>query len=575
MLPDLTGQQIDQYRLLRYLGSGGSGVVYLGEHIANRSQVALKILSQPLDTNSIAEFLTEAQAVLLAHPHIVQMKKFGVYQQYPFFVMPYLAHGNLRQIFPKGKRFAWNAIQPYIMQIADALQYIHVEGIVHRDIKPENMLLADPNTVLLSDFGIALVSYTINLKIQNIHGTLHYMAPEQLAGKAVRASDQYALGAVIYECLTGQPPFVGNLESVFYQHAHSSVRPPMSIEPAISPEINDLVLKMLAKNPGERFVDMNEFVLAVDHISFASSRTIAVQKRITSFAGHTYAVQTLAWSPDGKYIASAGDDKVVHVWDAITGQIVCSYYGHAKGLWSLSWSPDSRSLLSGGSDEVVQIWEAMRGRLLMSHSEHEGTIRAVAWSPSGLQVASAGDDQVVHVWDVSSSRVVYSYEEHTEAIYCLAWSPDGIYLASGDNNATIRIWNATTGEYVRVYRKHAERVTSLSWSPDGRYIASASEDQTIHVWEVQSGKVLQVCTEHRDTVSAVAWSPDGRCLVSGSWDQTVRLWEWNGERGMRCLRVYDEHEQWVNTVGWSPDGSYVASGGWDKVAYVRAAKMVE
>src|SRR6185437_4028631 len=135
--------------------------------------------------------------------HIVLLKKFGQYQQYPFFVMPYLEHGNFRYHYPPGKKNSWEVILPHVKQIASALQYVHEQGIVHRDVKPENMLMDERGNALLSDFGIAVTSFTLNHAMQISSGTLPYMAPEQIDGMAGRVSDQYALGIVIYEWLTG------------------------------------------------------------------------------------------------------------------------------------------------------------------------------------------------------------------------------------------------------------------------------------------------------------------------------------------------------------------------------------
>ncbi len=567
-IPDFTGQQIDQYRLLRYLGKGGSGVVYLAESNLNKAQVALKILYMPLDTRNIPAFITEAQAILLEHPHIVRVKKFGQYQQFPFFVMTYLPRGNLRQLHPFGSKLSWKMILPYLREITDALQYVHEQGMVHRDVKPENMLIDDHGHILLADFGIAVLSYTINAATQNFSGTLPYMAPEQINSKAVRASDQYALGIVIYEWLTGQPPFTGTMNDIIIQHLQTLPTSLCHIDDSIHPLIDTLVMKTLAKRPVDRFASMREFLAEIDRITEAMKTVTHITTRVSDFTEHTHAVQTLAWSPDGKYIASAGHDKVIHIWDTTTGEVIHSYHGHTGIIWNLAWSPDSRSLISAGADEIVQIWEATTGYPLTSYTEHRGTIRAVAWSPKASQVASAGDDKTVKVWDLHAAQLLHSYESHNQSVFCLAWSPDGSYLASGDNDATVRIWKAATGDYVRVYRKHTDRVTSLSWSPDGTYIASASNDGTIHVWEANSGKLLHTCTGHEDTVSSVAWSPNGKYLASGSWDQTVRLWEWNTTQGATCLHTYKGHKQWVNTVAWSPDSKYLATGSWDKTVHI-------
>ena len=210
-MADHVGQQLGNYRLIRLLGQGGFAEVYLGEHLRLKTQVAIKVLHTALEEDYEESFLREAQIVAhLKHPHIVRVFDFDVENHVPFLVMDYLPHGNIRRSHPKGSPLPLTTINSYVHQVVSALQYAHDEKLIHRDIKPENMLLDKDDTVVLGDFGIALMVQSSRYQsTQEVAGTAAYMAPEQFQGKPRRASDQYALGVVVYEWLTGDRPFHG------------------------------------------------------------------------------------------------------------------------------------------------------------------------------------------------------------------------------------------------------------------------------------------------------------------------------------------------------------------------------
>src|SRR5690348_11940 len=220
MADDRLGQQLGNYRLIRLLGQGGFADVYLGEHVYLKTQAAIKILQMRLAGDDMQGFLNEARTIAsLKHSHIVRVLDFGVEGATPFLVMDYAPLGTLRQRYPKGTRLPLANIVSYVKQVASALQYAHDRKLIHRDIKPENMLLESVNEILLSDFGLAL--FTQSSHYQNTletAGTVVYMAPEQLQGKPRPASDQYALGIIVYEWLSGERPFHGSLLEMYSQH---------------------------------------------------------------------------------------------------------------------------------------------------------------------------------------------------------------------------------------------------------------------------------------------------------------------------------------------------------------------
>lgn len=269
---DYVGRQFGNYRLIRLLGQGGFADVYLGEHVYLKTQAAIKLLQTRLALDDLEVFLKEARTVSnLIHPHIVRVLEFGVEGKTPYLVMDYAANGTLRQRHPKGTRLAPATIIPYVKQVASALQYAHDKKLIHRDVKPENMLVGQNNDILLSDFGIALVSQSSRYQsTQEVAGTLAYMAPEQFHGKPVAASDQYALGIVVYEWLTGERPFHGSFAEIASQHV---LAPPTLLRekiPEITPAIEEVVHRALAKEPQQRFLRVEAFANALEQACFAN-----------------------------------------------------------------------------------------------------------------------------------------------------------------------------------------------------------------------------------------------------------------------------------------------------------------
>ncbi len=272
-MADRVGQQLGNYHLIRFLGRGNFADIYLGEHIHLNTQAAIKVLHGQLANNDVEAFLTEARTIAhLRHPHIVQVLDFGVEDTTPFLVMEYAPGGNLRQRHPKGSQLPLDTIVSYVKQMADALQYAHQEKLVHRDIKPENMLLGRNLEVLLSDFGIAVVIQSVRSQhAQDAAGTIAYMAPEQIQANATSASDQYALGVVVYEWLSGDRPFHGLFPEIAIKH--TLVPPPPLHEkmPTVPVEVEQVVLKALAKDPQQRFPSIQAFALALEEASKVES----------------------------------------------------------------------------------------------------------------------------------------------------------------------------------------------------------------------------------------------------------------------------------------------------------------
>ena len=270
---DKLEQQFGNYRLVRPLGAGGFAEVYLGEHIHLYTQAAIKILHTRMTAEEREDFRTEALTIAhLKHPNIVRVLEFGFQDNVtPYLVMDYAPNGSLRSHY-RGS-IPLTTLLPTIKAIAAALDYAHQQNIVHRDIKPDNMLLGTNGEVLLSDFGIAVAALTTGVQqTQDATGTPAYMAPEQFQGKPRPASDQYALAVTIYEWLCGKRPFDGDATALGYQHVHDAPPSLRTQQPTISPAVERVVFKALAKDPRQRFTSVTAFADALEQVALADSQ---------------------------------------------------------------------------------------------------------------------------------------------------------------------------------------------------------------------------------------------------------------------------------------------------------------
>lgn len=258
-----TGKYIGNYRVLHLLGKGGFAEVYLCQHKYIGTLAAVKVLRAGMDEVGEANFYAEARiAASLVHPRIIRVLEFGLEGRSPYLVMDYAPNGTLRRLYPRGTPMTPHSVVRYIEQVAQAVQYVHNRGLVHRDIKPENLLLAAGNQLLLSDFGISVNALAVS-HTKGVVGTAAYMAPELIEGEPCYASDQYALGVVAYEWLCGTWPFLGNAADILEQHLYDFPPPLRELVPTIPEEVEEVVLRALAKNPRDRFDSVLEFAAAL------------------------------------------------------------------------------------------------------------------------------------------------------------------------------------------------------------------------------------------------------------------------------------------------------------------------
>ena len=723
----LEGQQIGRYRIVRFLGSGGMGEVYLAEDARIEQQVAIKVIraevspypNKEANQEAARLFQREAKAIAkLDHPHILPLYDYG---EQPlgnltviYLVMPYRREGSLSDWLRHRNQaglLSPQEVAHVISQAASALQHAHDQQVIHQDVKPANFLIRhrpeQPTRpdLLLADFGIAKLTSATASASQSVRGTPTYMAPEQWDGQPVPATDQYALAVMIYELLTGRPPFQGGPGQVMRQHFFSQPQPPSALDGRLPPSIDTVLLRALSKQATDRFksvaafaqafrqaipsteqpmsgvaeihkdenelltrtrvTPMGEDIKATLAISpseaqmgttrtltlpggrkvtvpvpagirdgqilrldgqgeastmggatgalilsimiktteepspFAASGTAVAEATVltaqpaatkptplpptlavgatpppatkptplpatqpvvatplpailSTYQGHSDAVYAVAWSPDGKRLASAGNDRTAQIWDSSTGKRITTYRGYSSRIYALAWSPDgSRIAFSPGN--FVQVWDAARDRLIITYRGYSDYIYALAWSPDGSRIAFSPGN-FVQVWDAAKDKLIVTYTGHSSRIRTLGWSPDGKQLASAGDDRTVQIWDSSTGKHIITYTGHSDWIRTLGWSPDGKQLASAGDDRTVQIWNSSTGKRIVTYRGYSDYIYALTWSPDGSRIAFSPRD-FVQIWDTARDKLMITYRGYSDY---IYALTWSPDGSRIA-----------------
>ena len=280
---------------------------------------------------------------------------------------------------------------------------------------------------------------------------------------------------------------------------------------------------------------------------------------------HGGGILTLAWSRNGRLLASGGMDSVIRLWDAERGTLLQELHGHRDQVCMLAFAPDTVLLASGSSDRTVKFWEVGTGTCLTTLEGHTSSVTGLAWAPDGRTLASASYDTTIRLWDRKAGQCRHILQGHRDAATQLAFLPREDRLLSVSADRTLRSWDVQSGQHVRTIQGYALALFALAWSPDGRFLLSGSSDATTTLWEVSTRTGVRVLRGHRQKVGAVAWSRAGNRIASGSSDQTVRLWD--AQTGA-CTHILQGHTGLVSSVDWSPDGSFLASGGYDRTVRV-------
>ena len=268
---------------------------------------------------------------------------------------------------------------------------------------------------------------------------------------------------------------------------------------------------------------------------------------------------TLAFSPDGKLLASGAGDGAVLLWETATGRGVRLLGRHAGDVRSVAFSPDGQLLASASYDGTVRLWGMTTRRVVHVLEGHSDFVRAVAFSPDGKLLASGSRDKTIVLWDAETGKKLRTLKGHTDWLNSLAFSPDGTLLASGSldrgSHDTVKLWDVATGRNLRTLQGHTKHVWAVAFSPDGRQLASASSDGTVRLWDVRTGQEIVTLAGSGGFQKAVAFSPDGRRLASGSSEGEVTLWDTRSAEALLTLNVDGE----IHSLSFSSDGRYLAA----------------
>jgi WD40 repeat protein len=450
-----------------------------------------------------------------------------------------------------------------LAQTLPTLQALHRQGRVHGDIKPATFLKRSPPQLL----------DLLNLKRAQVRelsgsfvGSAEYVAPEQLQGEPIAASDLYSLGMVCIYGLTGVSPF----DWLSTPSAWTAYL----LEP-ISPSLTRLLTKLTAPTIQDRYQSVDEVFEAMAQLGAAITPSIqaipsnpgglAQPYCVQILGGLTCAVHAVTIHPDG-WIFSGTADGQIQRWNLATGELEEAITAHSKPVTDLALSPGSAYMASGSDDCTVQLWEKEKSTILGGHTHcvkavafsSDGTVLAsgswdktirlwpvlseapisilaahrlgvntLAFSPQGNLLASGGLDREVLIWDWRSYQLRQRLTGHTHAVTALAFSPDGQILASGSNDGTIRIWKRLTRQFSlqKTLSAHAWTVSSLAFSATGAFVFSGSWDHTIKIWDIETGQEAAILRGHTDSVLAIALDESRQLLASSSRDQTIRMWE--------------------------------------------------
>jgi WD40 repeat protein/serine/threonine protein kinase/tetratricopeptide (TPR) repeat protein len=624
------GRRIDRYKLLQKIGEGGCGTVYMAEQERPvRRKVALKIIKLGMDTRSVvARFEAERQALaLMDHPNIARVLDAGATASgRPYFVME-LVRGDKITQYCDEQRFSTRQRLELFMQVCQAVQHAHQKGVIHRDLKPSNILVTERDDGLpvpkVIDFGIAkatggvqLTDKTLFTAFEQFVGTPAYMSPEQARLGELdidTRSDIYSLGVLLYELLTGQPPFeAAQLKRQAIDEALKTIRetdPPKpstrlttmteerratvarsrQVEPStltrmVRGDLDWIVMKCLEKDRTRRYETSNALALDIKrHLAkepvtarppspiYRFQRAVQRHKAAVGAIAAVIGVLVLGvlFSSWTAMRAIRADAQLASLLNQVDMQRVEDFFNAGDSSKALSHLAYILRQDPSNSVAALRLYSALTLRgfalRLTPPLGHEGRVLFVHFSPDGKRIVSTSDDKTVRLWDSETGTPVIAPLRHDDKAWFADFSPDGNLLVTASNDKTARIWNAQTGLPWTGPFRHEHFLSCARFSSDGQRVITASDDQTARIWDVNTGQPIGKPLQHSNHVSCAVFSPDGLKAATASDDYTSRIW--HGRTGVPLTGSL-QHKGRVWYVQFSPDGQSLVTACDDGTARV-------